>query len=262
MSVDAWRQFVAGDRDLAIAEELLASWKRSRAAGVDPEAPAFHRVPERDVEHRLAIHGALVGIAASHLSWLSRELDDEVHAVCVVDADGIVLWATGEAALLERMRMSTGYDWSEARMGTNGAGTPIATGDAITLGRGEHYCRLWHDLASVGTAVKGRAGDVLGAIELVSPACAQAGARSLAVAHVGRAIQREHAVASEVATAHQARAPNACATRSPRSHVPSPRRTSSEPCSRRACSRCRPTPAHSGCARKTATRSTSPERSA
>lgn len=205
MSVDAWHRFVAGVDELEVPGPVLASWKRSRAAGVDPETPSFHRIGERDLEDRLAARAGLVGIAAAHLSWLSAALEHEVHGVCVVDEEGIVLWAAGGAELLDRMHILNGYDWSEARMGTNGAGTPVTTGQAIALGRGEHYCRLWHDLASVGTAVTGRAGEVLGAIELVSLASAEAAPRSLAVAQIGRAIQREHAIAHAMTTAQQAR---------------------------------------------------------
>ncbi len=206
MSVDAWRRFVGGEDVSDVSADVLGSWQRSRAARVSSDAPSFHRVGEADLEHRLAVRAGLVGIAAAHLSWLSSELDPEVHGVCVVDDDGIVLWAAGVAELLERLHLVSGYDWSEPRMGTNGVGTPVVTGRAIELGRGEHYCRVWHDLASAGTPVKGRAGDVLGAIKVVSSDGPLVSARALAVAHVAHAIQRELAIAHTATTAREARA--------------------------------------------------------
>ena len=37
-----------------------------------------------------------------------------------------------------------GHDWSEAAMGTNGAGTAIAAGQPVAVVGGEHYQQAFH----------------------------------------------------------------------------------------------------------------------
>ncbi len=192
--IDAWQRFVAGEQDVAMDPRILASWQRSRAAGVVSDTPSFRETDDRDLQRRLAISTGLVGAVAPHLGWLSRTLATIDHATCIVDEDGIVLWSTGSAALLDRLHMHRGFDWSERRMGTNGAGTAIATASSIAIRDGQHYCRAWHDLTGLGVSLVDPDGDRRGAIGLVTQMGDSDRERLLAMEHIGHALERELAL--------------------------------------------------------------------
>lgn len=204
--VEAWRRFIAGEQDVAVEPDILASWRRCRAAGVAPNAPVFREIEERELQRRLAVTTGLVGAVVPHLIWLSTTLAGVDHATCVIDEDGIVLWSTGSAGLLDRLRMRRGVDWSERHMGTNGAGTALATGGSIAIRDGHHYCRTWHDLTGLGVSLIDPDGDRRGAIGLITAMADSDLGRLLAVRHIGHALERELALVHAEARSRRLRA--------------------------------------------------------
>ncbi|HWN68273.1 MAG TPA: hypothetical protein VNM90_11595, partial [Haliangium sp.] len=126
---------------VSMPPEIFESWARSRAAGIDPERPGYYRVAEEDLHARLRASHDFVVTARHHMPWVSAFLGDIPHVVVLTDAAGVVLHSIGSDAMREQWRLMPGSDWSEARMGTNGVGTALATGATITIVGEQHYCK-------------------------------------------------------------------------------------------------------------------------
>ncbi len=119
---------------------IAESWNRSAAAGVATTADKviFHRVPDDDLLHRQLVNKNLLRAAAPHLNWLSAWLGNIPHVVYLVDRDGIILFSVGNYDNADAFGLTPGFNWSEAVMGTNGAGTAIATDRALAVMGPEH----------------------------------------------------------------------------------------------------------------------------
>lgn len=165
-----WERFLASLEHRAEQEGstrpcIVESWQRSRNAGVDPERPAFHRVSDADLAARLEVNRPLLDAAVPKLLEISSSLGFP-HVIYVTDADGIVLFsAPPDSPLVEQAHLAPGNDWSERRMGTNGAGTALAIGKATAILGCEHFCEAWHSFSCLAAPILSH-GRVVGAIDL------------------------------------------------------------------------------------------------
>jgi transcriptional regulator of acetoin/glycerol metabolism len=148
--------------------EILASWHRSRRAGVDPAARTYLLAdPAGDTRLHRAGEVALDAVAP----------DLATSAVVLVLADGagrlLQRTATTEsfACALDDAGVVVGRDLAETTVGTNAVGTALAIGERTTVIGSEHYHDTFQALAGVATPVHDPvAGHVLGAVGLISPA--------------------------------------------------------------------------------------------
>jgi len=191
----AWTRYLAGfPTDSNVRDAIAASWERSRAAQVDPrprlEVP--RRVDHLELAVRKAQNAALLDVATPHLEWISAYLGARRHVAYLVDAEGIVLFSIGTPELLRALPLSPGHDWSEAAMGTNGAGTALATGSPVAVNGPEHFIERWHDCTGTGAPIRGPDGHVLGAIDVKTTDTGSPDPERLAVvSHVAWTIERE-----------------------------------------------------------------------
>lgn len=149
---------------------IQQSWRRSRAFGVaaaPPQLPLY-KISRFELQARLDLNRNLLAAAKSRLDSYSRQLHAAKHVVYLVDSDGIVLHAIGDAQLRKLYGISPGYDWSERRMGTNGAGTALATGLPVTVHGEEHYCSLCARATCIAAPILGAFGRVVGAIDITT----------------------------------------------------------------------------------------------
>jgi transcriptional regulator of acetoin/glycerol metabolism len=126
----------------------------------------MRRVDSNDLERRLAANPELVKLATPILNGFSKLLGSLQHVVYVTDRDGIVLHSTGNHALMLAYGLLPGYDWSEAVMGTNGAGTALATNQAVAVIGPEHYQQPFHNTSCFAAPIHSAAGEIIGAIDL------------------------------------------------------------------------------------------------
>lgn len=144
---------------------IVESWQRSRDAGVSPERPSFHRVSDADLAARLEANRRLLAVAVPKLLEISRALGFQ-HAIYLTDAEGIVLFAAPpDSPFVEKAHLAPGNDWSERRMGTNGAGTALATGKATAVLGREHFCEAWQGFSCLAAPILS-GGRTVGAIDL------------------------------------------------------------------------------------------------
>src|SRR5688572_14950794 len=171
---------------------IVQSWQRSGAAGVDRESsPVFRQVPLEDLTRRQGVNRLLVDTATPHLRWLSEWFHDRPHVAYLVDADGIVLTSEGDQNAIAMYRLSPGYDWSEAAMGTNGAGTALASGTPVAVVGCDHWSTAWKDATCLGAPILGLDGRPLGAIDISMDLRDGDAERLVVVAHVAYTISQE-----------------------------------------------------------------------
>jgi hypothetical protein len=181
--------------------DVAASWERSAAAGVpvdQSEAPiAFESSDLRGLReaHPLARVFPLLD------DVLGQTVRDVGAVMALADAEGNLLWVCGNVDTLrqaESIGFVEGSNWDERVAGTNAPGLALATGQAATVTRAEHFrasVRTWSCAATPihdpGTTNLLGVLDVTGGDELVVPqtmAMVRAAAR-LAEAELARSTQ-------------------------------------------------------------------------
>lgn len=168
------------------------SWLRSLEAGVSPEHAPLRRVSPEELQRRLTRNRQLLAAARPHLEWMAGAMGRVPHVVYLVDADGIVLESTGtDPEMMARFGLQRGYDWSEAAMGTNGAGTALATGRPVAVVGPEHYVREFRDATCTAAPIRGPGGEVIGAIDLSVGGVEGAPERLALVSHAAFSVERE-----------------------------------------------------------------------
>ena len=170
----AWRRFVEdGVTPTGLSEEILASWVRTTAAHVDPEAraPRFSLPSEQLLERIEA--DELVHLAAPILHDFSDRLSLSDHVLTCFDSEGWMLSIEGDPATVDRLAeisFRPGTSWSEASAGTNGPGTALATASAVEVFASEHFVQAWQPFSCAAAPVF-RPGPTapVGVIDLTGP---------------------------------------------------------------------------------------------
>jgi transcriptional regulator of acetoin/glycerol metabolism len=166
-----WKQFITtlkqGAADIPVRPIILESWKRSRDAGVDavPEGTLLRRVEADELTARLAANAQLLKFAQPAMERFSRNFATMKHVIYLVDGAGIVLFSTGNSPDMMVQGLMPGFDWSEKTMGTNGAGTALASNQPVAVLGPEHYQLRYHAAACLGAPVHGPKGEVIAALD-------------------------------------------------------------------------------------------------
>jgi transcriptional regulator of acetoin/glycerol metabolism len=125
-------------------EMIVASWRRCMSNHqLDPAVlrPAVI-VEDRELrEHRDAME-ELLRTARFGVEALYRQVAGLGYVLLLTDHQGITVDYIGDEATTDYLRAAglyLGADWNEARAGTNGVGTCIATGEALTVHQTDHF---------------------------------------------------------------------------------------------------------------------------
>lgn len=146
---------------------IQQSWYRSAVANVSADAaPPLRRVAHAELQQRQAANTLLIEVAAPHLQWLAEAFRTRQRVAYLVDADGIVLHATGDANAIASFGLAPGFDWSERVMGTNGAGTALVAKLPVAVVGCDHWSAAWHNATCLGAPIMDSDGQVIGAIDL------------------------------------------------------------------------------------------------
>ena len=170
----AWERFLGEDDEgeELVREPIVASWRRSLAAGVDwtghrlaPVVTDEEEAHELYEEHPLGRHTALIH------ACLSAMADEMGYLIVVSDATGVLLSIEGAASVRMRaagdMNFVEGVLWSEPGAGTNAIGTAIAADHAVQVFGPEHFnepVQRW--TCSAAPIHDPDTGDLLGVIDL------------------------------------------------------------------------------------------------
>jgi transcriptional regulator of acetoin/glycerol metabolism len=123
---------------------ILESWRRCVGYhGLDPAVmrPAVIVEDRRLREHRDAME-ELLRTARFGVEALYRHVTGLGYVVLLTDHQGITVDYIGDESTTDYLRSAglyLGADWNEARAGTNGTGTCIATGESLTVHQCDHF---------------------------------------------------------------------------------------------------------------------------
>lgn len=168
-------RFVAGEVDASYLDSsslrpiVANSWRRSLAAGVDPDGAARFSPAGEELARLRETHPL-----AAALPVIRRLLADDGAGTGVVvgvtGADATLLWVEGDRSACRRaeaMNFVPGADWSEGSAGTNAPGTALAVDAELQILGSEHFSRAvqpWN-CAAVPVHDPGT-GALLGALDL------------------------------------------------------------------------------------------------
>ncbi len=151
---------------------MLASWRRSLAAGVTPDAGGAAIFLSEDELHERQERSPLASATEAIFNCL-RSLDGDVrHVVAVADGEANLLWVRGEWRAIElahRMRFAEGASWSEAAAGTNAVGTAVALNHAVQIFSAEHLVAAVHPWTCSAAPIHDpTTGNLIGVVDLTS----------------------------------------------------------------------------------------------
>ena len=184
----------------AARSPIAASWARS--VSLHRLHPAARVTGERVTAQELALArdrlGALLPTAAPHLDRLFQVVGGLGGCVVLADAEGIAVDRRGNPGdddSFESSGLWTGAVWSEAQAGTNGIGTCLAEGRAVTIHRDQHFLARNIGLSCSSAPVHGPEGDLLAVIDVSTArpdlADAVAGLVGTTVAEVARKVEAD-----------------------------------------------------------------------
>jgi signal transduction histidine kinase len=170
-----WDAYLADGRLEYVRAPIAESWRRSRAAGVDPfesRAPTLladrHDVGERWEAHPLGTGAPLI------CRWLRPFAENSDYVIVVSDSHGMLLWIHGDVKLRSHVADAwntvEGALWSEAGAGTNAIGTALAAGVPVHVRAAEHFSEPVHGAACSAAPVHDpEDGRLLGVIDVTGP---------------------------------------------------------------------------------------------
>jgi transcriptional regulator of acetoin/glycerol metabolism len=164
----------SGDLTASCVRPLIAErWRRCKELGIDPtmqRAPTA--VGAEEVETVLA-RDDLGRAGRSVLEDFGRMVEGTGHVIVLADPEGRILHAAGHSgvqAVLERVNLAPGGVWTEAAVGPNGIGTPLALGQPEMVFGPEHYCEGWQAFFCCGFPIRDPiSGRILGAVDITGP---------------------------------------------------------------------------------------------
>jgi len=169
---DGWSQFGGPGEPHSVREPIVASWRRSAAAGVDPSGSSVAPVvaDADETTARWEIH-PLAAMAPLIRSCLAASSDQSGHLIVVSDANGVLLWVEGSPRVRMRaadsMNFAEGTLWSEGGAGTNAIGTALAAEHAVQVFASEHFNEVVQEWTCAAAPVHDPdTGLVIGVIDL------------------------------------------------------------------------------------------------
>lgn len=145
------------------------SWRRCRAAGVDPDHPALH-VDVDEGTLRDMRRGSPLTEAMPLLRSMLLDSSDDPHVLAVSDPAGRLLHVEGDTSVrtsMDRLGFTPGALWDEAHAGTNAPGTALALDAPVRIMSGEHWATPVHGWSCSAAPVHDpRDGTLLGAVDV------------------------------------------------------------------------------------------------
>ncbi|NLV17000.1 MAG: sigma-54-dependent Fis family transcriptional regulator [Syntrophomonadaceae bacterium] len=172
----AWKRFILYGKvedSSPVRPEIVDSWCRCYAAGVNPYDGASHLVlNENQLEDLLNKHQELIDVARPFMTKLYEFVAGSGFIVLLADERGYMIEVMGDYDSLEnagKVNLSRGYGWMEEEVGTNGIGTALVLGRPFQVSGREHYCRKIHSWTCSAAPIIDENGHILGALQMSGP---------------------------------------------------------------------------------------------
>ncbi len=173
---EVWQEFIRSGQILtgSVRPEILNSWHRCQAFGVDPEDGVSHQLLSDDeIYLLLGRHKAYLDIVRHFMKRLYEFVKGSGFIVMLADERGYVMENLGDSATLElaaRVNLIKGACWTEEEGGTNGIGTALALKKPFQVSGREHFCRKLHTWTCSAAPFFAESGELIGALQMSGPA--------------------------------------------------------------------------------------------
>jgi transcriptional regulator of acetoin/glycerol metabolism len=154
-------------------EAIRVSWQRClNDFRLDParlHAPSV--IDSNNLKDLQERHDELVEIARAEIDTLYDQISGSGYALLLTDAKGIILTDKVDPTLNKMFRSAgllVGAEWSEQSEGTNGIGTCIAEGRAITVHRNDHFRARHIGLSCSGAPIRDMNGELIAVLDASS----------------------------------------------------------------------------------------------
>lgn len=185
---------------MAAKSPVAASWARSaQLYRLDPSSrPGESRITEGELALARERLGPLLPTAAPHLDRLFQMVGGLGGCIILADAQGVAVdrrGAPGDDRTFAGAGLWTGTVWSEADVGTNGIGTCLVEGRAVTIHRDQHFLARNIGLSCSSAPVHGPEGRLAAVIDVSTARAdlgdAVAGLIGSTVAEVARKVEAD-----------------------------------------------------------------------
>ncbi|MDL2314188.1 sigma 54-interacting transcriptional regulator [Desulfovibrio sp. OttesenSCG-928-C14] len=162
-----WKQFHKDGRaDPGIVRaEILASWQRSRAHGVNPRDFARQSVSARELAAARERESELRSVSQPILTDIFGNMGWEKYTIVLASSQGIVLDVFSPTRGLQPF-VEPGNLVRENVMGTSGTATCLHTGQPMRVFASEHYVEAFHDHVCIAEPIYGINKELSGAISI------------------------------------------------------------------------------------------------
>ena len=170
-----WERFIStGEIEPGTLSPIVeASWRRCQEAGVDPFAGRANGVLAPAAYAALAKRKqTLIQVAKPFMENLFRLVSGTSFVVLLFDEQGYLLETVGSPGRVRQSRdlnLNKGALWSEAEVGTNGAGTALVLGRPFQVSGQEHFCRKHHRWTCSGAPILDPGGNTIGVLDMSGP---------------------------------------------------------------------------------------------
>ena len=134
-----------------VPDIVAASWVRSQQAGVDIARPVTDFCADIDPSSRL------VRCAQPVLDQLGNDTADMPLVIALTDNQARVVQRRDSSSavgrLLDRVEFAPGFNYAEGKMGTNGVGTVLEAGQAVSVVGPEHFTEVLQPFACTGAPI-------------------------------------------------------------------------------------------------------------
>ncbi len=170
----AWNEFVATGAVSggAVRDEILRSWQRCRADGLDPRSgtvPSHLMEPEK--KNILRENRVLIEAARPFLEGLSKLISGLQMVLFLTDRNGFILDAIGEGEIWEYCRQNNavaGNCFSEANFGTTAPSLALKLGTPYQIVAEEHYLQVIHLASCAAAPIHDKHNNVIGTLDITS----------------------------------------------------------------------------------------------
>ncbi|HEY0267833.1 MAG TPA: sigma 54-interacting transcriptional regulator, partial [Methyloradius sp.] len=153
-----------------VAEEIVRSWERSLANGIDASASnRSHVLTAAELKQRREKHHQLLAYAQPEMLTLSEQIAHTRSMVALTDDEGVILHSLGNNNFLsdqQKIELGAGASWHENERGTNAIGTALMEALPMTVQGAEHFIERNHTLSCSAVPIFGINNELLGTLDV------------------------------------------------------------------------------------------------
>lgn len=157
-----------------LRDEVLASWRRCRASGLDPAGhPDLDGIRRDVLDTAFEREAVLLRAARPVVEAMAAQVEGEPNVVILTDAGGLILMVAGNAefaAVARRREARVGTILSEKVRGTNAPGACLLGGEPLIVNGPEHYLARDAFFACSAAPIHGPDGGLVGSIDVTGDA--------------------------------------------------------------------------------------------